>query len=214
MQIQSLPPAIKNRARQLEMPVLYREAVAALERCSTMDEGKYYADKADALAAWAKIYGSDEDSKAAARLKLRAYARMGVLALELRPGNRFYEKFGVGTKKGANALLREHGLNSAQSSAALALAKMPNVKLEKASEKAMSPHAAYRALGVQQSRCSDSWKKFAHGGSSTGAFLSFCRNTHAKDLALGLEIDEIKKARKIVVEVWEWLDAFEQALPR
>lgn len=214
MQIQSLPPAIKRRSEQLEMPVLYREAVAALERCSTMDEGKYYADKADALAAWAKIYGSDEDSKAAARLKLRAYARMGVLAFELRPGNRSQEKFGIGSKKGANALLRDHGLNSAQASSALALARLPKTKLDVAAEKAISPHAAYRAFAVQNSRCSDAWKKFAHGGSSAGAFLSFCRNTEARHLAQALDIDEIKKARETIVEVWEWLDAFEQALPR
>lgn len=75
MMMPSLPTSILRRAERMEMPVVYADAVKALEACATMDEAKYYSDKSEALAAWAKIYGSQEDRKAAARLKLHAYAR-------------------------------------------------------------------------------------------------------------------------------------------
>src|ERR1700722_7297053 len=71
--------------RTVPMPVEYVEACKALAACVTIDEAKRWADKAEALAAWAKIYRSDEASVQAARLKLHAYRRMGKLAEEIRP---------------------------------------------------------------------------------------------------------------------------------
>lgn len=211
MQIQALPPAILKRSKQIEMPVLYREAIAALERCATMDEGKYYADKADALAAWAKIYGSDEDSKAAARLKLKAYARMGQLATELRPNVVGKREKGVGYP-GPHSLLHEIGLTKSSARAALKLARVDDstmgVILDAAKTPCLSVNQLYKA-GI-----SSSWEAFGREPPGGGAFLAFCRRHKADELAKGLVGDEIKKSRAIVGELIEWLDAFEQALPK
>lgn len=209
MQIQALPAAIKRRSEQLEMPVLYREALAALERCTTMDEGKYYADKADALAAWAKIYGSDEDARAAARLKLKAYSRMGKLAEELRPIKS--NGYRLGLEPGPTTLLMEHGLSKHHAAYARRLSKLENgdrEKFAKVIEAAKSPSGAVLQVGVTGS--TERWGKYRQAMMS---FRGYCRNNDAS-LAKSFSRDEAIKAKEMVVEVWEWLDAFEQALPK
>lgn len=209
MQIQALPPAIQKRALQLEMPVLYREAVAALEKCATMDEAKYYSDKSDALAAWAKIYGSDEDARAAARLKLKAYSRMGKLAEELRPiKSNGYRR---GLEPGPTTLLIEHGLSRHGAGNARRLSKLEisdREKFEKVLETARSPSGACLQVGATGS--TEHWGKFRQAMMS---FRGYCR--HSVPLLGGsFSSDEASKAKEMVVEVWEWLDAFEQALPK
>lgn len=113
-----------TRGREPHVPVEYEQAVTALQACLTLDETKYWSDRADALAAWAKIYGNDQAGRKAKMLKLHAYRRMGILAAELcPPGSR---KMGVGNGKGSlpgpRALLESHGLSTAAADAARTLA--------------------------------------------------------------------------------------------
>lgn len=71
--------------RTPHVPVEYETAINALVACRSIDEAKYWSDKSDALAAWAKIYHSDKAAREAKALKLWAFRRMGQLAAELRP---------------------------------------------------------------------------------------------------------------------------------
>src|SRR5208282_4621524 len=74
-----------TKGRTPLVPVEYETAITALTECAHLDEAKYWDNKADALAAWAKIYHSDECARKAKMLKMHAYRRMGQLAGELRP---------------------------------------------------------------------------------------------------------------------------------
>lgn len=89
------------------VPVEYEAAVKSLQACATLDEAKYWSDKSDALAAWAKA-----------------------------------------------------------------------------------------------------------GGYSMTGFRGFCRKNSAVKLAALLQPGEVSKTRELVTEIAEWLDAFEQALPK
>lgn len=208
MQIQSLPPAVQKRARQLEMPVLYREAVAALEKCATMDEAKYYSDKSDALAAWAKIYGSDEDSRAAARLKLKAYARMGQLAGELRPAHSFQAGKRGGQLPGPVALLVEHGLKVTQANAARGLAKISSEEFEGLldNKSIKSPNSTYRELTKKGSE----WNRLFPRMSQ---FRSFCR-ANDPNLSKTFSSDEAASAIRLTTEIIEWIDEFDRCIPK
>ena len=81
----------EEQARQITggrkplVPVEYERACTALAECQTIDEAKYWDNKADALAAWAKIYNNDQAGLEAKRLKLHAYRRMGEIAREIIP---------------------------------------------------------------------------------------------------------------------------------
>lgn len=58
-----------ERERPQRLPVEYEQAVAALSACCSIDEAKTWSDKADALAAWAKIYRSRDADRQARRLR-------------------------------------------------------------------------------------------------------------------------------------------------
>lgn len=78
-------PEIQVQIQGAILPAEYRAACAAIAACSTINEGKYWSDKADALAAWGAIYKDDEVGRQARILKLYAFRRIGELARILRP---------------------------------------------------------------------------------------------------------------------------------
>ena len=118
------------------VPVEYEAACKALQACIDIDEAKYWADKADALAAWAKVYRDDKVGRQAKQLKLLAYRRIGELARELRPqGSAGSGKIIDGKKlrgrlKGPKSLLREHGMPSGLANAATRLSRLPKSKFD------------------------------------------------------------------------------------
>lgn len=134
------------------VPVQYETAMAALAECREIDEAKIWSDKADALAAWAKIYHSDEADRQAKLLKLHAYRRMGELAKELRPSGREIvacPNFGHGkgaksqATPGPRSLLMESGLSSSQADAAVRLSKIPGPQFENLISADKIPSPAY-----------------------------------------------------------------------
>lgn len=187
------------------VPVEYETAVKALAECITLDEAKYWDNKADALAAWAKIYRSSEAERKAKLLKLHAYKRMGELAAEIRPHIRTAQ----GMKPGASSLLIEHGLTKSQATQARHLALHPEV-LAKEIERP-NPRSPSRLHKAWSSQSDPDW------GAIRGCMSELSAKTFDKDpevLARMLEGPAINSARLLAIRLGEWLDAFEQALPK
>jgi hypothetical protein len=206
-------PITKQQAQAAQVPVLYEQACRSLAECISIDEAVYWGNKADALAAWAKIYKSDEAAVEARRLKLHAYRRMGEIARELRPINRGERKPGrrgfTGSSPGPSSILRESGLNKVQSTSALRLSRIPE--------------ETFNALVSQPRPPSPSTIGFARVGASPNyeayvrqfhSFRALCRNKDPVEYARGFMPDEAKKIRGEATEIIEWLDKFEQHLPR
>jgi hypothetical protein len=208
---------IQKRVREAQLPLQYSEAIRALEKCQTIDESKYWSDRSDALAAWAKIYKDDQVAEEARRLKIHAYKRMGELAAQLRPGR------GPGHSPGAQALLQEYGLKEAQAHSALTLHRAPEkelnefiTKTRKSASSAMS-YRPFKGRGRLPVRVSAAWENLfgnSGGGARLDRLLSFIRKHSARAVAADLTTSEVKKAREVMLEVIEWLDEFEQALPK
>lgn len=191
------------------VPVEYESAVKALAECITLDEAKYWDNKADALAAWAKIYHSPDAERKARQLKLHAYRRMGELAEELRPSRRKAGKYFL---PGGESLLREIGLNESKAKQAVRLRKIPPKEFEALVNKP-TPPAPYSLLAHSPTK-SEAWNSFTRPVNSPMSWRTYCRGNDARSLARGMVADEAQSARRIVVEITEWLDAFEQALPK
>jgi len=193
------------------VPVEYETAVNALAECINLDEAKHWADKADALAAWAKIYRNDEAGIKSRQLKLHAYRRMGEIAKELRP----VKNTGRGSSPGPRSLLREQGLSEDQVIAAAHLSKLPKDEFTKLIDapKPPSPTLARRASS-SFSNSTENWKAFVMSGQSASAFRGFCRNHPARALAQGLSPDEKKKALEYIREISDWIDEFERHLTK
>ena len=197
------------------VPIKYTTAVKALAACRNIDEAKYYADKSDALAAWAKIFKHDEAAVEAKRLKLHAYRRMGVIASELQPQHS-YGGTTHGSSPGPGALLRQAGLKKHEASAANALARVNTRKFRK--EVALErPHAPSFFINTL-STASDGWLKISSSNGQSGgqmaSFRCFCRRYDPKEIAKTLTASESAKAKEMATEIIEWLDTLDQYLPR
>lgn len=248
-EVQKLPAVTRDivaqRMRNTSIPVVYEEACKALAACVTIDEGKYWADKAEALAAWAKIYKSKQAETEAKRLKLHAYRRMGQIAEELRPtvnvryttdkerklvlaDRRKARRKGThipeasGQKPGAVSLLVEHGIPTGLAVQIKRISRIEEKDFKEIVSRDEPPSttkAAVMGIGTSGIRTkgisSGSYREFSQGSSSCPISLrSWTRKHSAVELAQGMTVDEAKKAREIVIELQEWLDAFEQALPK
>jgi hypothetical protein len=191
--------------RAPHVPVEYDQALAALQACITLDEAKYWSNKADALAAWAKIFHSNEAGRKAAQLKLHAFRRMGALAHELRPKKIDFS----GSKPGAVSMIMEHGFNRTQANAARYLANLPQTKFDSLLN---SPRPLSPATAMVRGQMRDPmWGKVR---SLAMSLRSICRDTNATDCARSLIPSEVDIARNLVLELTGWLDEFESHLPR
>lgn len=201
--------------RTPNVPVEYEAALKSLQACIDLDEAKYWSDKADALAAWAKIYRSDEAELKARRLKLHAYRRMGQLAGELRPQRLYNLKGGKtkGSSPGPISLLLEHEIPIQTARISRKLSRIAPDKFSALVNAARPPPLSV-IMNPRQSG-SDAWRIFnANKGPSPSAFRAWSKSWPAAEMARGLTLDEARLAATICTELLEWLDAFDQALPK
>jgi hypothetical protein len=210
---QSQARAVLNGRAPL-IPVEYETAIKALSECITLDEAKYWDNKADALAAWAKIYRNDDAGRKAKQLKLHAYRRMGQLAEQIRPTKKVTPF--QGREPGAMSLLIESGLTRRAAQAAGALRRASSDEFSAAVATGISPHVFannHRGTGDRSVVRSQAWAWLTHKLNLFGV-RSQARLKSPRDVALALKEDEIQKARDLVTELTEWLDEFERNLPK
>lgn len=187
------------------IPVEYETAVKALGECLSIDEAKHWSDKADALAAWAKIYRSDEAGRKARQLRLHAYRRMGQIAGEIQPtGSR---KEGRGRTPGPPSLLRAHGFNSTQALAARRLANQSDEQFESllSRSKPPSPTANLYDLTGRNPQWASAYQRMQ-------ALRSTARLHDAAELAQSIGDEDAETARRMALDLIEWLDSFESHL--
>lgn len=207
------------RGRKPHVPIEYETACKSLEACLTLDDASVWSTKADMLAAWAKMYHDDIVGRQSKQLRLKAYRKMGELALELRGHGHIANKGGArGNKPGARALLIEHGLKRGQADAATAIAKLADRVFEQQVNLARPPAPTRLAARFQPKELtsSASWLILSHnqGGDSLTRFYSFCHKYNPQQLARELAGGEVKKTRQIVRDCTEWLDEFDRFLPK
>jgi len=199
------------------IPLEYESAVKSLLACESLNEAKYWSDKADALAAWAKIYRNDDAGHAARRLKLHAFRRMGQIAAELRPGgNKSPQqdssgKFisGAGSLKGAKSLLREQGLSDRKAVVARKLALKSDADFSKLIDSKYVP--SIQKIKDLSDDASESWRVLS---GTMCKFAQFTRTKKGTRLVSGLTDKELERVRRYATEIIEWMDEFDQALQK
>lgn len=199
-----------TKGRTPLVPIEYQEAIKALASCTTFQEAKYWDDKADALAAWAKIYHSNEYVIKAKQLKLHAYRRMGQIANELRPHTGFKTgNSGAGRLPGAVALLQDNGLTKTSANAARRIALLPEKKFNKILEDPKAP----ATIAWKLWNTSPVWQDFTHGAMT---FRRFTKTHDPKEVValLGDKDHYAATARELCKDLTEWLDELEQRLAK
>lgn len=137
------------------LPVVYQEAVAAIERCWRIDECKNWADKALALASYARQSEDETLFNTSVRIQDRATRRVGELLQEIPPAHGANQNI---TDESDSKVLtrtdaaREAGLSERQQATAIRVARVPKEEFEAAVESDHPPSVtALAELGKKPS---------------------------------------------------------------
>ena len=187
-----------TKGRTPHVPVEYETACKALEACCTLEEGKYWSDKADALAAWAKIFHDSKIERQAKILKLRAHARMGELAKELCPKR---VGVGIGGSRGARTeLIERAGMSPREASVAIAVSCVPPSKRKEFESfpKIPSPSTVARTAFWKYSPAS-------HVLSAITTLASRCRSISPGEIKKYSAVQPDCKLLENAEEIYDWL---------
>lgn len=123
------------------LPVVYETAQKALAECSRIDECKDWADKAAALASYARQAKDDSLRVMAVRIQARAERRCGELLKQIPAANGANQNIrtGGGTKVTRSSAATDAGLSKRQKDTALRVANVPQDEFEAAVESNSPP---------------------------------------------------------------------------
>ncbi len=138
-QIRSSAPTVINAA-SARLPQTYENAKTALANCAQLDECQDWADKAAALASYAKQANDDEMMKMAVRIRDRAIRRAGELLkqIEPQPGKRTDVEPSGGAPTRFQ-VAQDAGMSRDQMHTAMRVANVPAADFEKQVESPNPP---------------------------------------------------------------------------
>lgn len=202
-----LSPAEARKALGGRTPLLppeYELAVQSLTECTTIDEAKYWSNKADVYSAWAKIYHSDEVMRKAKVLKLHAQRRMGQLAEQLRPTKTGPKAAGQGPVQ----YLREQGFKRHEADEIRAVARAPKEAFDHEVAKKNPPSARYFKNRQQERNGQVDSKKLL----SVYTFAAMCRSITPEGLLAKEGTYYNKALLEAAMTISEWSDRLEQVV--
>jgi hypothetical protein len=133
-------PKLPSARSEAPLPVTYTDAKAALERCERVDECAEWADRAGALASYARQARDTELEAMAKRMRARAVRRAGELLQEIPTcRGRRRDLFPDRPAGARTEQARRAGMSASQQKTAIRLAKIPTQDFEAAVEAADPP---------------------------------------------------------------------------
>jgi AraC-like DNA-binding protein len=121
------------------LPRTYEAAQAALAECSQVDECKDWADKAAALASYARQSEDQELERMAQRIRARAIRRAGELLKQIEPQQGARYDLGSQAAPSRKDVARDAGMSDRQQKTALRVANIPPQEFERQVESAKPP---------------------------------------------------------------------------
>jgi hypothetical protein len=125
--------ALPVRVERAPLPVVYEQARTALARCYEIDECKQWADKASAIASYARQVNDDSLLDLSKRIKGRAVRQMGLLLRAIEPAANQHDanaRAGSGLSTRTKAA-DDAGLSERQRKNALRVASIPEDEFER-----------------------------------------------------------------------------------
>ena len=133
----NLPSTISVSGASL--PQTYRAAQAALAQCSQVDECKDWADKAAALASYARQSEDQELERMAQRIRARAIRRAGELLKQIEPQQGQRSDLGTPQSISRKQAATDAGMSERQQKTALRIANVPESDFHKQIESPKPP---------------------------------------------------------------------------
>lgn len=203
------------------LPIVYERAAKALAECSRIDECRDWANKAEALASYARQSKDDSLRKMADRIQARAIRRCGELLrqIEADKGGRppkTHDGADIGFSRTEAA--REAGLSERQKVTALRVANIPQPDFEKAVESESPPTVTRLAEQGKQAKPKplhdlegiDPYL-YARATELQGAIrrlAAYCQKHDPIAIAGAFKVHEIQSLKTAISDVESWMDRF------
>lgn len=208
------------------LPALYEQAQHALAQCSRIDECQAWANKAEALASYARQSRDETLRRLADRIQARAIRRCGELLRLVEPA-RGGDRRSNDQRDGAVPLVSraqaaaDAGLSERQRKTALRVAAVPAAEFERAVESEAPPTITALARAGTQARPlvdlgGTDPAVYARATEAQGTlrrFAEYCERNDATAIAAAFRPHEIAALRRYVSTVDGWLDRFVINLP-
>jgi hypothetical protein len=218
------------RVSDARLPATYEQAKTALAQCSRIDECQEWANKAEALASYARQADDDSLRKMADRIQARAIRRCGELLKQFDGRGRPEEnKEGTRPDYSQAHAARDAGLSAHQQKTAVRVANVPAEQFEAAVESGEPPTVTALAEMGKQSRVAPSseppaataspitapagFKQATHLIGVVRDFAAFCQQNDPVVVVGGLMKPEVRDVRSFVGIIDGWLDRFVVNLP-
>ncbi len=203
------------------LPRTYEAAKTALAECSNIDECQTWADKAAALASYAKQSKDESLMKYAVRIRDRAIRRTGELLKQIEPqqgGDRKsgeYLSTGTGTLITRSEAAEQAGLSKRQKDTAIQVANIPAAQFEALVESDSPPSVTKLAeIGTQAAPKPKSDplaflngrdpKEWGRSAQFIGAFEDYLTTLNEFDLDVtlsGLKPEEAGEVRTLIAKI-------------
>lgn len=202
------------------LPAAYNAAVAALTNCASIDECQSWANKAQALASYARQSNDDTLQKQAIRIQSRAIRRCGELLKE------FDGRGGDHTKSGGTPTLapsrrevaEDAGMSKDQQVTAVRVANVPVQAFEQAVESETPPTITKLAdwgrkpsakpewfQEMEKAKPKPGWRSFVRLSGLARQMAELCRDSEPIIVADAVEQHERRELRSNIAQVRRWL---------
>jgi hypothetical protein len=213
------------RVSDARLPATYEQAKTALAECSRIDECQEWANKAEALASYARQADDDTLRKLADRIQARAVRRCGELLkqFDARPQNAAKQSGDVPALISRAEAGADAGMSTHQIKTAVRVANVPAEQFEHAVESDKPPTVTTLAEMGKQSRpvpeaartpapppvtAPTGFKEATYLIGRVKDFIAFCEKNDPVVVAGGLMKSEIQEVRAHVSVIDAWLDRF------
>jgi len=207
------------------LPATYEAAKNAIASCEKVDECKEWADKAQALASYARQAKDDELVRTAMRIQARAIRRAGELLQQIEAGQGARDgkrEDGTVPPLTRTQAADDAGLSERQRKTALRVANVPQDDFDAAIE-VPNPLSVTKLAerGVQPRQSStdhlqgadpDDFYAATHGFGALHRMAEACDKFEPAQIVRGLRVFEIQKAMADLDKVFSWLEKVDELI--
>ena len=200
-------PAEINIAKA-DLPGVYQSAKAALANCAKIDECQRWANKAEALASYARQADDDTLRKMADRIQARAVRRCGELLKQYNSQGRRTDQLSEGIHdKSQREAADDAGVSPYQELTAVRVANVSSSDFEDALE-GDDPATVTKLAEMGKKTGRAGFKEATHLIGAVRRFAEFCGENEAALVAGGVLPHEVEALKINVSEIDSWLDQF------
>lgn len=197
------------------LPATYEQAKVALASCERLDECQEWANKAEALASYAKMADDDSLRMLADRIQSRAVNRMGVLLKTFNAQGQRADILpdGAVRKLTQTEAARAAGISERQQVTAVRVSNIPTEQFEALVESDKPPTVtALAEMGKQTRSVPEGFKQATHLIGSVRRFAEFCEENAPHVVANGVMTKEVVELRALTAVIDVWLRIFRSNL--